>query len=194
MKKNQKTVISGAIIILMVVVMLGYYYYLSNKSKAKQQDNPKLTAVQEVLLRDLDINYPPTPKEVVKYYSQITKCFYNEEYSDGELEQLADKAKQLYADQLVENNGWGEYIINLKGDIGNFKANEITIASFLVSKSTDVYDFEQDGYEFARLHCIYTLKKGNYRDDLDQVFLLQKDENGHWKIFGWDNAENVDPK
>ena len=195
MKKSTKANIrGGAVIVLMIVVMLGYYYYLSNKDKALQEQNPELTVVQEVLLRNLDTNYPPSPKEVVKYYSEITKCFYNEEYSDAELEQLADKANQLYDDELLENNGWGEYIISLRGDINEFKDNEVTISSYLVSASTDVEKFEDDGYEFARLHCIYTLKQGNYKQDVGQVFLLRKDEEGHWKIYGWDNASNVNPK
>jgi len=195
MKKSTKANIrGGAVIVLMIVVMLGYYYYLSNKDKALQEQNPELTVVQEVLLRNLDTNYPPSPKEVVKYYSEITKCFYNEEYSDAELEQLADKANQLYDDELLENNGWGEYIISLRGDINEFKDNEVTISSYLVSASTDVEKFEDDGYEFARLHCIYTLKQGNYKQDVDQVFLLRKDEEGHWKIYGWDSASNVNPK
>lgn len=195
MKKSTKANIrGGAVIVLMIVVMLGYYYYLSNKEKAQQEQNPELTVVQEVLMRNLETNYPPSPKEVVKYYSEITKCFYNEEYSDAELEQLADKANQLYDDELLENNGWGEYIISLRAAIDEFKDNEITISTYLVSASTDVDKFPEDGYEFARLHCIYTLKQGNYKQDVDQVFLLRKDEEGHWKIYGWDNASNVNPK
>lgn len=195
MKKSTKANIrGGAVIVLMIVVMLGYYYYLSNKEKAQLEQDPELTVVQEVLMRNLETNYPPSPKEVVKYYSEITKCFYNEEYSDAELEQLADKANQLYDDELLENNGWGEYIISLRATIDEFKDNEITISTYLVSASTDVDKFPEDGYEFARLHCIYTLKQGNYKQDIDQVFLLRKDEEGHWKIYGWDNASNVNPK
>lgn len=195
MKKTTKANLKGgAVILLMIVVMVGYYYYLSNKEKAQQEQNPELTAVQEVLMRNLETNYPPTPKEVIKYYSEITKCFYNEEYSDGELEQLADKADQLYDEELSENNGWGEYIISLRAAIDEFKDNEITISTYLISASTDVEKFEDDGYEFARLHCIYTLKQGNYKQDVDQVFLLRKDEEGHWKIYGWDSASNVNPQ
>ncbi len=195
MKKSTKANLKGGIVIVMMIVaMVGYYYYLSNKDKEQREQNPELTAVQEVLLRNLETNYPQTPKEVIKYYSEITKCFYNEEYTDGELEQLADKADQLYDDELAEHNNWGEYIISLRAEIDDFKDNEITISTYLVSASTDVEKFEADGYEFARLHCIYTLKQGNYKQDVDQVFLLRKDAEGHWKIYGWDSADNVNPQ
>lgn len=195
MKKSQKANLkSGTIVVMIVVAMLGYFYYLSNKEKEVVEQNPKITAVQEVLMRNLETNYPPTPKEVIKYYSEITKCFYNEEYTDGELEELADKADQLYDDQLAEHNDWGQYIISLRSQIDDFKDNQVTISSYLVSSSTDVEFFVDDGYEFARLHCIYTLKQGNAKQDLDEVFLLRKDADGHWKIFGWDNAKNVNPQ
>lgn len=44
---------SGAIILVLVLAMVGYYYYLSNRQKEKDQDNTKLTVVQELLMRDL---------------------------------------------------------------------------------------------------------------------------------------------
>ncbi|MBQ7359620.1 MAG: DUF4440 domain-containing protein [Lachnospiraceae bacterium] len=192
-KKNTKSaVISGGVILLMVVVMAGYYYYLSNKEKTKEETNPKYTAVQEVLNRDLENNYPPTPKEVVKYYSEITKCFYNEEYSDGELELLADKANQLYDPDLLQWNDWGQYIISLRSQIKDFKDQKITISTYIVSSSTEVDFFEEDGFEFARLSVVYTLKQESAKQDVAEVFLLRKDEDGRWKIYGWDNAKNVE--
>lgn len=195
MKKSQKSTLKGSmVIILLLVVIVGYYYYLSNKEKEKEEQNPKITAVQEVLMRNLESNYPPTPREVVKYYSEITKCFYNEECTDGELEQLADKADQLFDTELAEHNDWGGYMISLRSEIDDFKENQILISTYIISSSVDVEYFEDDGYEFARLHCIYTLKQGNAKQDIDEVFLLRKDENKHWKIYGWDNASNVNPQ
>ena len=180
-KKNTKSaVFSGGVILLMVVVMICYYFYLSNKEKVKEETNPKFTAVQEVLNRDLENNYPLTPKEVVKYYSEITKCFYNEEYSDSELEQLADKANQLYDADLLQWNDWGQYIISLKSQIKDFKDQKITISTYIVSSSTEVEEFPLDGYEFARLRVVYTLKQDNAKQDVAEVFLLRRDSEGRW--------------
>ncbi len=195
MKKSGNSNVKSIIIILVfVAILLACFYRLTNKEREQQAENPKLTAVQEVLLRNLESNYPPTPKEVVKYYAEITQCFYNEEYTDSELEQLADKADQLYDTDLAEHNNWGEYIISLRKDISEFKEEAITISTYYVSASTDVDRFEDDGFEFARLHCIFTLKQGNYKQDVDIVFLLRKDAEGHWKIYGWDDAKNVNPQ
>ena len=86
---------------LIVVIILVVYYSISSRGKKQGEETAEVTAVQNVLLRNLERNYPQTPKEVVKYYSEITKCFYNEEYTDEELVELAMKAKALYGDELA---------------------------------------------------------------------------------------------
>ena len=64
---------------VLVVLLGGYYFYLSNYKMPEEET--VITKVQEVLLKNLDTDYPPTPREVIKYYSEITKCLYNETYT-----------------------------------------------------------------------------------------------------------------
>lgn len=191
-KKDNKTALkSGVVILLLVASMIGYYYYLSNRQQAEEPVNVEMTAAQKLISRNLDTNYPPTPKEVVRFYSELTTCFYNEEYTDGELEQLADKARQLFDTELAQKNEWGQYIIGLKNDIDVYKEKSIRITNYSIPASTDVYEFEEDGFQFARLYCTYTLSNGTNKQQIEEVFLLRKDEKKHWKIYGWDLAENV---
>lgn len=191
-KKDNKTALkSGVVILLLVASMIGYYYYLSNRQQAKEPVNVEMTVAQKLISRNLDTNYPPTPKEVVRFYSELTTCFYNEEYTDGELEQLADKARQLFDTELAEKNEWGQYIIGLKNDINAYKEKSVRVTNYSIPASTDVYEFEEDGFQFARLYCTYTLSNGTNKQQIEEVFLLRKDEKKHWKIYGWDLAENV---
>ncbi len=182
---------SGIVILFLVALVVGYYYYLSNRQKKEESANTKVTAVQEVLSRNLEINYPPTPREVIRYYSDITKCFYNEELSDEELEQLADRARMLYDEELAEKNEWGRYIIDLKSDIAYYQENSIRISSYSLASSTDVDFFSDGGFDFARIYCAYVLSSGRQKQTVEEVFLLRKDEDKHWRIYGWDLAENV---
>lgn len=194
-KKTKGGAIKASIlIVVMMALIIGYYYYLSNRNKEKQEDVKKLTAAQELIARDLTRNYPPTVREVVRFYSEITKCFYNEEYDNDELELLAAQARMLYDDELNANNEWGAYIIELKEDIGYFEENSIRITSYSVPASTDVDYFEDSGYEFARFYCTYYLTSGSSKQTVEEVYLLRKDEAGHWRIYGWDLAENVNPQ
>lgn len=176
--------------VVLICIIVGYYYHLSNRrEKANQEDSAKATAVQEVLLYNFERNYPPTPKEVVKLYGQMTQCFYNEEYTQEELLQMAVQIQNLYDEELIANKTENQYIEDLKWDINNMKEKGITISSYSVSASTDVEEFSRDGFRFARLYCTFTLRKGTKIDYSNEVFLLRKDKDGHWKIYGWALAD-----
>ena len=71
-----------------VCVILGGYYYLTNRNNAKEEENITLTEIQELTTKNLDKNFPATPREVVKLYNRIITCFYNDEYTDDELYDL----------------------------------------------------------------------------------------------------------
>ncbi|MDE5804632.1 MAG: hypothetical protein K2I22_17130 [Lachnospiraceae bacterium] len=194
-KKTKGAALKASIlIVLMMALIIGYYYYLSNRDKAKREESKEMTVVQELIARDLTRNYPPTVREVIRFYSEITKCFYNEDYDSDELELLAAQARRLYDDELNENNEWGSYIIGLKKDISYFEENSIRITSYSVPASTDVEFFQDSGYEFARFYCTYYLTNGSSKQTVEEVYLLRKDEAGHWRIYGWDLAENVHPE
>ena len=169
-------------------VLLAYYLMNLKAEKSKPEDYVKLTKVQEVLSRNLETNYPQTPKEVIKYYSEITKCFYDETYTEEELYDLAMKAMELYDHDLAANKPEEDYIRDLKSEIQVFKNNSNSISSYNISSSTDVYYFTEDGFDFARLYCTYNIRMGTVIQPVEEVFLLRKDLEGHWKIYGWDAA------
>lgn len=182
----------GAFFLFLAVccVLLAYYLMNLKAQQSKPEDYVQLTKVQEVLSRNLATNYPQTPKEVIKYYSEITKCFYNEEYTEEELYDLAMKAMELYDHDLAANKTEEEYLIDLKSEIQAFKKNGYSISSYSTSSSTDVYDFTEDGFHFARLYCTYNIRMGTVVRPIEEIFLLRMDLEGHWKIYGWDAAEN----
>lgn len=193
-KKKTKGNILKIIIIFAVLALLvgGYYFYLSNKKRpVNEEPDVQSTAVQEVLMRSLEHNYPPTPKEVVKYYSEITKCFYNESYTDDELVELAVQAQGLYDAELIANKSQELYLADLRADVIEMKNKNCTISSYTTSSSVDIENskFTQDGYEWAKVYCYYTLKAGGETSMTTELFLLRKDENGYWKIYGWELAD-----
>ena len=130
--KNTKFVI---IIVVCVCVILGGYYYLTNRNNAKEEENITLTEIQELTTKNLDKNFPATPREVVKLYNRIITCFYNDEYTDDELYDLGDQARKLFDDELLENNPRDEYFKNLKEDISEYHDKNKTIASSAVDSS-----------------------------------------------------------
>lgn len=188
-KKGKPPVTQVTLIIaVMIVAIVGYYCYLVNHN-SRERVEEKLTFTQSVLLRDLEKDYPPSPKEVVKYYNEIMKCFYNEDCTEAEIEELGIQARRLYDSELLAYNEWGGYIINLKSEIESYKEAKRRIQSSAVSASTDVDYFKEDGFQFARLRSSYNFLQGKESVSIQQVYLLRKDEDGHWKIYGWKKVE-----
>lgn len=180
------------IVIVLAAIVLGYFYYLGHRDRQQTEEVVAATVVQSVLMRDLEHNYPPTPKEVVKYYSEITECFYNEEYTDEELAQLASKIQYLYDVDLVANKTQEQYMEDLRNDIAEMKGKKYTIASYEVSASTDVEYFTQNDYSCARLYCTYYLREPNSGTRVSSLerFILRQDQDDHWKILGWELVED----
>lgn len=179
--------------ICLMVLLVGYYAYLSNKEREEKAE-AALSATQETLSRNLQKDYPPTPKEVIKYYNEIVKCLYNEEITEDEIDALGQKARELYDEELLEANDLGSYTLRLRQDVQTYKDSQRHIVTAIVASSTNVDFFEEDGFSFARLTSSYNIVEGEGKDSniTRQVYLLRKDEKNRWKIYGWEDAANVE--
>lgn len=186
-KKTNSSVMKSLLLGLFIVMLvIGFYFILSNRTDRTSKSNTtKLTKTQQVLAYNFDENYPPTPKEVLNLYSDITQCFYNEEHTEEEVEQLALVMQKLYDAELIANQTEEMYLQNIKNDIMIMQSAGYTVSSFSVSASTDVDYFKEDGFEWARLYCVYGVRKGTALASTKEQFLLRKDSDGHWKIYGW---------
>ena len=188
MKKTTKIVI----VVLLVVIagVVGVFAVMRGKARQESRDTAP-TAVQKVLMRDLSTNYPATPKEVIKYYTEIERCFYAEETTAEELEELGMKARELYDAGLLAINEEESYLADLKADVERFHDKKRVIVSAAVASSVNVFFFQEDGYDFARLNCVYKISENGNSMSVDVVYLLRRNENRLWKIYGWDNAANL---
>lgn len=191
MKKS--TVRITVVFVILIIVVVGYYTYLSGKSKDAAGD-AKMTEIQIALSRDLGNNYPPTVKEVMKYYADIQKCLYGGAATDEEIEQLGLKARELYDEELLENNDETMNLLRLKAEVESFQADEKKMTAISVSASNNVETFSEDGYDFARIQCYYTIVEKGQSSHTATVYLLRQDENRRWKIYGWELAKNVNPQ
>lgn len=188
--KNSRKILVILIVVLFVSAILGLFIYVNNKPQSGSvEDDVVISNVDNVVLRNLDINYPPTPKEVLKYYSEITMCFYEENLSEEDLVRLAQTARKLYDAELCADVTEEEYLASLREDILEFNSLGIVVSGYTVSSSTDVEEFVVDGRECARLYATYRLRQGTEYIYSNEVFIMRKDENGHWKILGWELLE-----
>lgn len=192
MSQRGRRAIKGILIeLVLIALVVGYYFYLSNRKpkEAAEDTETTVSAVQKLLLKNIDDDYPPTPREVLKLYSDITVCFYSEDYTDEELTQLALQIEKLYDEELIANNTPDQYQKNLRWDIKTMKDKNLRVTSYSVASATDVDYFDAGGRSWARLSCTYTIRSGKEAGLAREIFLLRKDDMGHWKIYGWEAAK-----
>lgn len=194
MKKTNTSVTKITVFfIFLLVLVVGYYAYLSGTHRTEQQE-AVMSEVDTALSRDLDNNYPATPKEVIKYYNDLMKCFYNEECTAEELQDLGRKSLQLFDEELQENNDEDTYLIRLQGEVQNYKDNKRKITSVSLAPSTNVDYYSVDGFSFSRISCGYTMTENGKKTSTVMVYLLRRDDNRRWKIYGWETADQLNSK
>lgn len=179
MKKN---VIRIVVAIVLISVIVGGYYAFTISKKASSEESLELTEVQKVITKNLEENYPATPREVVKYYNRIISCFYNETYTEDELYALGDQARRLFDEELLANNPREQYFSALEADIENYRAKSKTIMNTNVCDSNDVKFQTIDGDECAYVTASYFVEEGKTYNRTYQMYVLRKDKEDNWKI------------
>ena len=190
MKKKRTTIIGIIGIVAIAVMVIVVFWMQSRKNTDPGEPEVDVSQVMDILLRDIDKTYPPTPKEVLKYYSEITCCFYNDSLTQEQLEQLAERSYVLYDDELKDHMSFDQYLEDLQQEVLSFQAQKIVVSGYSVSAAADVERFSEDGFEWARLYATYRLRQGTEYLYSNEVFLLRKDDDGHWKIYGFDLVED----
>ncbi len=176
-----KKVLTVVITILCIALLTGGYYLVSKNSPGASGEI-ELTEVQKVITKDLENQYPATPREVIKMYNQIITCFYNEKYSEDELYGLGDQARLLFDEKLLENNPREQYFKDLKADIEDYKNRQRMIVSANVCGTNDVDYKTIDGEECAYVQTSYFIKEKKSFERTYQMYVLRKDADDRWKI------------
>ena len=104
------------------------------------------------------------------------------------------KQLQLFDEELRENNEEESYLIRLQGEVQNYKNNKRKITSVSLASSTNVDYYTADGYSFARISCGYTMTENGKKSSTVMVYLLRRDDNRRWKIYGWETADQLNSK
>ena len=186
MRKGPK---SAAVLAVMVITVFALYYYLVNKVE-RSDPEVETSAVEDVLLKNLETDYPATVREVIKYYNEIMSCYYGENPTDEELKKLADKAMELYDAELVDYQSEEMYIEDLKAEIAAFAGSDTFLSHVALSSSSAVDYYTYNGRECAHIRCIYTMRQKTGLMTIKEVYVLRKEDSGRWKILGWMPAED----
>lgn len=179
----KKAIRIGLTVIFCVSLVVGYYYYLSHRNdKNAAESTTELTEVDKILQRDFDEKYPSSPREVVKWYNRIIQAYYEEDYTDKQLEAMAKQTRKLLDDELLSYNTEEQYLESLKQDIAQYEVAKKKIVQFTVDDSNDITYATVKGESCAYVQSYYFVKEGSNYSRTYQEFVLRKDKQGEWKI------------
>ena len=186
MKDKKLTKLIGGLGVLCVIVLAVFFVLNQNEGDGifSKKENVS-TEVQNILAKDVERNYPATVREVVRLYSRISKCYYNEPISESEFEQLITMQRKLFDEEFLDNNPLETFTNNLSIEVETIRENEYTMVSYRVQKQSSVTSWESGKNKFSSIIASYTLKEGADYKKTYEEFLLREDENGRWKIVGW---------
>ena len=188
MKKARIIIIAVACICL---ICGGYFFFSQNNVVSEEE----LTEVEKILVKDLEKNYPKTPREVVKLYNRIVKCYYGEEMDDEQLSKMVDQMLVLLDEDLLLINPREEYYDSVVLEIEEYKSQKKVIVSTDVCDSNDVQyvDDKKDGEteidKLAYVNTSYFINTDGKFANTYQQFVLRQDEDGRWKILTFYEVE-----
>lgn len=178
MKKTRIVILA----IVIVAAICTAFYIVNNNSKKESAKEAELTEIQKITTRNMEKDYPATPREVIKFYNRIIKCYYGRQYSDDELEQLADQALSMFDDDLLKKNEKESYIDSVKSDAAQYEEDNKSISQTDVCDSNDVKYMTDNGDDIAYVTASYFIKNGSSYTKTYQEYVLRKDDDGDWKI------------
>lgn len=181
-----------AIVLCAALVCGGFYYmkdYLGSRNRGDE-----LTEVQKIIARDLQGQYPQTPREVTKFYNRIIVAYYEGKLTDDEFDAMADQALMLFDEELLEANPKEEYKKSVQADVADFAARKRSITKASVCDSKDVIyrNDANNGDEIAYVLASYFVKQSNGYDKTYQQYVLRKNEDGNWKILTYYQVQGAE--
>ena len=183
---KKKSSVGGTIVFILIlaVVFVGVYLAINRgRNTTSAEVDVSVSDADKLIARDLKTDYPATVREVLVYYSKITKCLYSDDVSDSQLIELTDKIRGLYSDELLEQNDRTEMIGLIRGEIKKYQANNMSIQSYNVEESGEIVHYKNENPPRAVVDVYFTIKhneKERYFDRAYEEFVLVQDDDYRW--------------
>lgn len=185
----KKTGIVIAAIACALLLCVGFYNLKNHSGTGEEAKD--MTTVQKIDARNLEQDYPKTPRAVLKLYNEIITSYYEGNYTEEEFDKLIDQARILFDKELADNNTKEEYKSAVQDSIANYSGRNFKIRQTDVCDSSDVKYITDDknGDQLAYVTASYFTEEKKKFDKTYQMYVLRKDAEGNWKILTFYKVE-----
>ena len=177
------------LVFVILIIIIGIYVVHTWNISGGNSSAKKKTEAEKLISRDMEVNYPGTPREVMRFYSRILKCYYNQDLSEEQVESLASHMRCLFDYELLEQNPKETYLNQVKEEIRQYKKAKETVTNYIIDESSNVEYSTVDGEKYATIYVAYTTRKKSEYQRVYEQFLMRCDREKNWKIVGWKQVE-----
>jgi hypothetical protein len=89
--KTKKRIATVSVVLVLACAVIALYLYIDRSGKKAEE--PVNTMAEQILAKDLEKNYPPTPYSVAEYYCGIVESIYSAETTEEQLAALGEAVR-----------------------------------------------------------------------------------------------------
>lgn len=174
---------------VITLIVIAFYAFMSNRMGSRSNVT-NTSEVEKLLNYDFEDNYPKTVRETVKLHCRYMKCAYNEEFTKEQLYTANQKIRQLMDMELLSINTEEAQLKSLEDDVQFYKDNKQKYVSYSLAEASQIQYNTENGKDYAKIRVGIMLRVDSATVKGDQEYLLRKDDQGRWKILGWQADTN----
>ena len=182
--KIKKRIGTISVILVLACAIVALYWYIDRSGK--EAEEPVNEVAKQILDKDLEKDYPPTPYAVAQLYCGIVENIYNDETTEQQLEELVRMELAMYDAELAAKNPYSTYLTTVKADLKEAKDKGITFTGYIVDDFSNVKKWKKDGKEYASIRIQFLLRGEDASGGSNRELMFRKDAEGNYKILGWE--------
>lgn len=186
MKAGWKKIGKPLIFTLTALAVIGLFYFFSRREIDNNEKIGADNVITMLISRDLELNYPSTPKSVVALYSDIISVLYKEDCSEDQVEALAKQARGLFDEELLQLNEYEGYMDRLEAELKLYEDADRYISGYEIEDGYNIEYIKTKDDSYARVAVKYYVREGKDIKNVYEEYTLREDEEGNWKILYWE--------
>lgn len=184
----KKRIVTASAILLLAFGIVALYWYIDRSGKEEKESLN--TVAEQMLARDLEKNYPPTPYAVAECYCGIVECIYAGDTTEEQLEALVKMQLQLFDEEFAQLNPYEEFLAATKAELEEAAENKIVFTGYILDRASNVEKWKKNSVEYASIGLQFATRSGEGGDFSYRTLIMRRDADKRYKILGWQTAED----
>lgn len=186
----KKRIGSIAVILVLACAIVALYLYIDHSGKKAEE--PVNTALEQILSKNMETSYPPTPYAVAEFYCSIIECIYSRETTEAQVEALVAKELLLFDAEFAALNPYEQLLLATKDELAKAEERGLVFTGYVLDKASNVEKWKKDGTQYASIQLQFMSRSdegsgGSYRN-----LIMRKDKEERYQILGWEILDNTD--